>query len=329
MSADDIRDDWRWTDVRHISALGEPLIELQLTGDDNLRVSFGGDVANTMVSLARLLRADNFQLSLVTALGNSVYSAWLRNKLSREGIRIVEPPNGGEPGIYGISPDFNRQSSSSYWRAQSAARQFFHSAKFHHFEELLGEPQIVIITGITLALCSAASFKDLCTWIESHRDQCRIVFDSNFRAALWTSNEEATERIGALERLAGVIATSLEDEKTLWRAASVAEIVDRIGALGSEYIIRGGRQGCWVGIDGHWDHFAAAPVTVIDSVGAGDAHLAGYVAARVSGCTRPDAARLANRVAAVIVSQHGSIPAENAVFPELPAAPVHGSAAST
>ncbi len=312
--------DCRWTNVRRITAVGEPLIELQPTADDNLRVSFGGDVANTMVCLRRILGADDFQLSMVTALGDSVYAAWLRNKLTCEGIKIVEPPNAGEPGIYGISSDLNRQPTSSYWRSQSAARQFLHSARLLQFEELLGTPQVVITTGITLALCSAASFKDLCAWIDLHRDECRVMFDSNFRPTLWTSANEARERIGTLERLAAVIATSLEDERILWQAAGVTEIVDRISGLSGEYIIRGGKHGCWVGVDKHWDHVAAAPVTVVDPVGAGDAHLAGYVAARVKGCTRLDAASVANRVAAVVVSQRGSMPAENAVFPNVPAA---------
>src|ERR1700683_2523780 len=104
MSTAGMSDGERWTEVRRISALGEPLIELQPVGDGELRVSFGGDVANTMVCLARLLRADRFNFSLVTALGNSGYAAWLRNKVTREGIEVVEPASGGEPGIYGISP---------------------------------------------------------------------------------------------------------------------------------------------------------------------------------------------------------------------------------
>ncbi|MGA7823673.1 MAG: PfkB family carbohydrate kinase [Steroidobacteraceae bacterium] len=320
---------WLWTDVRRIAALGEPLIELQPIGDGNLRVSFGGDVANTMVCLKRILRADDFRLAIITALGDSLYSAWLRDRLVRERIKIVEPPLRGEPGVYGISPDFRRQSTSSYWRGQSAARQFLHSAKLAQFEELLDEPQIVIITGITLALCSAASFKNLCDWIELHLDQCRIVFDSNFRPALWASAKEAAARIGALERLAATIATSLEDERLLWQAAGVTQVVERLGALSAEYIIRGGSEGCWAGAGKHWDHVPATSATVVDSVGAGDAHLAGYIAARVKGLARLDAARAANRVAAMIVSQHGSMPAEDAVFPNLVADIIDGSAAST
>ena len=318
-----------WTGVQRVAALGEPLIELQPTGDGGLRVAFGGDVANTMVCLARILRADSCHLSLITALGNSGYSAWLRNKLMQEGIGVVEPPNVGEPGIYGICPDSGRQSPSSYWRAQSAARQFLHSANLRDFEELLGRPQILLITGITLALCSAASFKNLCDWIELHRDQCRLVFDSNFRPSLWASAEEARERIGTLERLASIIATGLEDEKILWQAAAAHEILERISEFSGEFVVRGGREGCWVGVNNRWDHVTAAPATLLDSVGAGDAHLAGYVAARITGRTQLDAAQIANRVAAVIVSQRGSVPKKDAVFPTLGPLSTDESAASS
>jgi 2-dehydro-3-deoxygluconokinase len=328
MSTADTKHDRLWTDVRRISALGEPLIELQPTGDGDLRVAFGGDVANTMVCLSRILRANDFHLSIVTALGNSGYSAWLRNKLMREGIGVVEPPDGGEPGIYGISPDSSCQATSSYWRAQSAARQFFHSAQLHHFEELLGRPQILIITGITLALCSVASFKNLCDWLELHRDHCRLVFDSNFRPALWASAEEARERIGAVERLASIIATGVEDEKILWRANDASDIIRRVSGLSGEYVVRGGREGCWIGVYKEWEHVAAVPVPVLDSVGAGDAHLAGYLAARIKGYTRLDAARAANHVAAVIVSQRGSVPGKDVAFPTLVASVSDGSAAS-
>jgi 2-dehydro-3-deoxygluconokinase len=329
MSTAFTKDDRRWTDVRCIAALGEPLIELQPTGDGNLQVAFGGDVANTMVCLARILRAASCHLSIVTALGNSAYSAWLRNKLVQEGIGVVEPPNAGEPGIYGISPDSGHQSPSSYWRAQSAARQFLHSANLRDFEELLGKPQILMITGITLALCSAASFENLCDWIELHRDQCRLVFDTNFRPALWANAGEARERIGTLERLASIIATGLEDEKILWQAADADEVIERISELSGEFVVRGGKEGCWVGVKGHWDHVTAAPAKVIDSVGAGDAHLAGYVAARITGCTQLDAAQIANRVAAVIVSQRGSVPKKDAALPRLGALAADESAAST
>lgn len=307
-----------WTDVRRITALGEPLLELQPGVDGEVRLAFGGDVANSMVCLARILGPAAARISVVTALGDSSYSSWLRERLTRESLHVEEPPIAGEPGIYGLPPGPESHCGFSYWRASSAAHRFLQAADSALLEELLGEPQLLLVTGITLALCSRASFEHLCRWVARHRD-CRIVFDCNFRKRLWQSETEARERIGAFEALASLIATGTEDERTLRGCADTAQILERVGGLAAEYLIRGGAEGCWVGSGRNCQHVATEPVREVgDAAGAGDAHLAGYLAARISGLGLADAARYANKAAAVIVAQRGSVPARSARFPPLP-----------
>jgi 2-dehydro-3-deoxygluconokinase len=314
------RGGWQWTAVRRIAALGEPLLELQPADDGGVRLAFGGDVANSMICLSRILGSGAKRISLVTALGDSSYSAWLRRQLTREGIHVVEASIEGEPGIYGLPLDATGPPGFSYWRAQSAARVLLQSANLARFEELLGGAQLLLVTGITLALCSSASFEDLCRWVDRHRDGCHVVFDCNFRRRLWNGEAEARRRIGTFEQLASVIATGAEDEKTLWGAEGTAQIIDRVSRLSAEYLIRGGPEGCWVGSGRECEHVPTEPVRVIgDTAGAGDSHLAGYMAARISGCDRAEAAAYANRAAAVIVSQCGSVPKKDARFPPLPA----------
>ncbi|MGH8268981.1 MAG: PfkB family carbohydrate kinase [Steroidobacteraceae bacterium] len=310
----------QWTEIRRITALGEPLLELQPAGEDGVRLVFGGDVANSMICLSRMLGASAHRISVVTALGDSSYSAWLRARLTREKIQLIEPPIAGEPGIYGLPLDPLHGSAFSYWRSQSAARTFLQSANLGRFEEFLGDTQLLLVTGITLALCSRASFEHLCRWVDGHGNACRIVFDCNFRRRLWDSEAEARDRIGTFERLSSVIATGGEDEKTLWGAANTEQIIERVSHLSAEYLIRGGPEGCWVGSGREYQHVPTEPVKVIgDAAGAGDSHLAGYMAARVSGCGRAEAAAYANKAAAVIVSQRGSVPKDGARFPALPA----------
>ncbi|MGB6487153.1 MAG: PfkB family carbohydrate kinase [Steroidobacteraceae bacterium] len=310
---------WQWTETRRVAALGEPLLELQPADDGGVRLAFGGDVANSMICLARILGADATEISLVTALGDSSYSAWLRQRLRREGIHVIEPSIEGEPGIYGLPLDPADRPGFSYWRAQSAARAFLQSADLGRFEDLLGDAQLLLVTGITLALCSSASFEHLCRWVDQRRDDCHVVFDCNFRRRLWDSEAQARERIGTFERLAAVIATGGEDERTLWGATDTAQIIERVSRMSAEYLIRGGPEGCWVGAGRECQHVATEPVTVVgDTAGAGDSHLAGYMAARISGHGRADAAAYANEAAAVIVSQRGSVPKEGARFPPLP-----------
>jgi 2-dehydro-3-deoxygluconokinase len=272
-----------------------------------------------MICLTRILAAGAKEISIVTALGDSTYSAWLRQQLTREGIQVIEPSLAGEPGIYGLPLDPADRPGFSYWRAQSAAHAFLQSADIGRFEDLLGDTQLLLVSGITLALCSNASFEHLCQWVARRCDGCRVVFDCNFRWRLWDSEAQARERIGRFEQLAAVIATGGEDEQTLWGAADTAQIIERVSCMSAEYLIRGGPQGCWVGSGRDWQHVPTEPLTVIgDTAGAGDSHLAGYMAARICGYDRPEAAAYANRAAAVIVSQRGSVPTAGARFPPLP-----------
>src|SRR5215469_3642936 len=111
----------QWTEIRRIAALGEPLLELQPADNGSVRLAFGGDVANSTICLARILGAGTKRISLVTALGDSSYSTWLRERLTREGIHVIEPSIEGEPGIYGLPLGPSSRSGFSYWRAQSAA----------------------------------------------------------------------------------------------------------------------------------------------------------------------------------------------------------------
>jgi 2-dehydro-3-deoxygluconokinase len=312
----------RWTYVQRITALGEPLLELNPTNDGRINIAYGGDVANGLVCLARILVTRPVALTVVTALGGSSYGGWLRKRLTSEGIAVGEPPAiaGEEPGIYGV-PLVPRQGAAfSYWRHHSAARMFLQTAALQDFERLLGQPDLLLVTGITLALCSSASFAQLCQWVERHQHECSIVFDTNFRRALWPSEATARERIGRFGTFASVIATSMDDEKALWQANGVAEIVERLGGSSVELLIRHGQDGCFVATSKEYTHVPAVVAQVVDTAGAGDSHLAGYLAARVAGIDPLTAAQFANGVAAVIVGQRGSAASEDARFPPLPVA---------
>jgi 2-dehydro-3-deoxygluconokinase len=277
-----------------------------------------------MLCLMRILRGTGPQLSLVTALGSSAYSVWLRKKIKEEGISLIESSTPGEPGIYGIPPDRTQQLPFSYWRACSAAHRFFQTAAFEQFNQLIPPAEVLVVSGITLALCSAESFEGLVRWVNLHRDTCQVVFDINYRAALWASEPEARNRIGEFEKLASVIATGVEDESKLWHMRSPEAIMERLKECVAEIVVRAGKEGCWVGSRSQWHHAPATPVTVVDAAGAGDAHLAGYMGARIKGCTVLEAASFANSVASVIVRHPGSAPTNDAVFPEFPHTPTTG-----
>lgn len=306
-----------WGHAKHIVALGEPLIELQPDRADGFRVSIGGDVANVMMCLSRILEITKIDLALVTSLGTSLYAEWLRHRLTTAGIRLIEAVMPGEPGIYGISPDPSRQPASSYWRDRSSARAMFSRITESRLAELVPNVDLLVVTGVTLALCSANSFERLCHWIEQRKPACRVIFDTNFRPALWRHADEARRRMAKMEVLASVVATSTDDEKLLWNAKDTAEALERSRCCGREVIVRAGKDGCWIGGYDNWQHIPAQPGPAVNTVGAGDSHLAGYTAARVTGRSRLQAAQYANRVASAIIRQPGSAPDSRTVMPRL------------
>ncbi len=308
-----------WEDAHHIVALGEPLIELQPDGMDGFGVSIGGDVANVMLCLSRILDTTKFDLAMVTSLGTSLYSKWLRHRLTTAGLRLAEAIIPGEPGIYGISPDPSRQPASSYWRERSSARALFSAITGPQLVELVPQADILIVTGVTLALCSADSYEQLCRWIEQYKPKCRVIFDTNFRPAMWPQTDEARRRSRRMELLASVVATSAEDERLLWNAQDITSALERSRCSGREVILRAGKDGCWIGGSDNWEHIPVWASPTVSAVGAGDGHLAGYIAARLSGRSRLSAAQYANRVASVIIRQPGSAPDPRTAMPELDA----------
>lgn len=305
-----------WRDRRVVIGLGEPLIELQPRPSGELGVAFGGDVANLLVCLVRLLEDPAYEIRLVTALGNSGYSDWLRHRLTAEGLQLAEGLTPGEPGIYGIPPDPARRPASSYWRNDSAARRFFGSIKVQTLNDLVGRTDVLVVSGITLALCSTESFDELCRWLELDPERL-VVFDSNYRPALWPSSDEARRRNGRLEGLASVVMTSMEDEVQLWGASTVAHAFERLANFPHEVVIRAGKDGCYVGPAAGWKHIPAETAAGVSTVGAGDSHAAAYIAGRLCGLSANDSAAYGNRVAAVIVRQFGAVPARGVRLPKL------------
>lgn len=93
----------------------------------------------------------------------------------------------------------------------------------------------------------------------------------------------------------GLLTGSSCDEDCVADAMRLAPIV----------VMKTGDEGCLVGHDGHYESVPGVRVNVVDTTGAGDAFAAGYLYGRLLGASPVESARLANAVAARIVSVEG------------------------
>jgi 2-dehydro-3-deoxygluconokinase len=160
---------------------------------------------------------------------------------------------------------------------------------------------ILHVTGITLALSeSARTAVDRAVDIALEAG-VPVSFTVNHRSRLWSA-ELATPHYRALAARVTIVVASDDEAPLLLASADGADALGRarrISALGpAEVIVTRGAEGCVAVIDGEEFTVPAVPVQVVDSVGAGDAFVAGYLAERLVGATAADRLTTAVRAGA-------------------------------
>jgi 2-dehydro-3-deoxygluconokinase len=151
-------------------------------------------------------------------------------------------------------------------------------------------------TGITLALGADPAAAVAHGMAVARAADVPVSFDLNFRRALW-SKAEAAPVLTAAVRQADVVFAGAEEAAIVAGTAEPLDAALALEALGPrQVLIKLGGAGCLARIDGTTHEVPAPPVTVLDTVGAGDAFVAGYLAELIGGA--PPARRLGTAVAA-------------------------------
>jgi 2-dehydro-3-deoxygluconokinase len=169
---------------------------------------------------------------------------------------------------------------------------------------------LVHLSGVTLQITSPASRYALLQRLNALRSEgCWISFDMNYRPAGWPSAADAAAVMDKFCAVSAVVFTSGDDERLLRGACDPRQDVRRIADLGpDEVVLRQGADGAYVLADGDIEHASAVRVErVVDTTAAGDAFTGGYLAARLDGQAPSQSARIANRVASVVIQHKGAI----------------------
>lgn len=147
----------------------------------------------------------------------------------------------------------------------------------------IADAAILHVTGITSALsASAAAAVDAAVDIAA-ASGVPVSFDVNHRASLWRGRDAAA----VYRRLAAraTIVFAGEDEASLIvGAGDPRTLAARLAELGPQtVVVKRGSAGALALHEGVFAERAAVVVPVIDTVGAGDAFVAGYLAATMAG----------------------------------------------
>lgn len=136
------------------------------------------------------------------------------------------------------------------------------------------------VTGITPALSASASEAITEAVARAQAAGVPVSFDVNHRSRLWDA-EIATPVYRRLAAAADVVFAGEDEGSLLVSQASESpeSLAEQIAALGAkEVVIKLGAAGALAFRDGQFFHRPAVPITVVDTVGGGDAFVAGYLA---------------------------------------------------
>lgn len=274
-----------------VLTVGEGLGVLQPSGGGSLEagdasVSTGGAEGNVAVGLARL----GTPVRWAGRVGRDGIGRRVTGSLRREGVEVVAFEDAQAPTAFLVkeSPAPGRTVVSYYRTACAGSRLSVDDVASLPLDDVA----VVHVTGITLALSDSASAA-IDALVQRARDNGALVsFDVNHRARLWGERDASA----AYRRLAARsdIVFAGDDEAALLVGGTPEQMLEGIAAWGaSEVVLKRGVQGALALIDGDLHRRAAVAVDVVDTVGAGDAFVAGYLAERLRGADAQSRLRLA------------------------------------
>ena len=256
--------------------IGETMVSLRtaramrLGGDAHL--SMAGSESNVAIGLSRLGHA----AAWLGAVGNDEPGRLIQRTLRAEGVntdwlRFSDESFTGFIAFDQPSHDITRV---SYHRRGSAGSTLTSAECVAALDA--AKPRLLHVTGITPALSDSARAATLDVVRAAAESDVRVSLDVNYRARLWSRAEAA---IG-LRELLPFVRTVFASDDELDILTDATEPVRELLASGiTEVVVTAGGKGAWAHTADGTIHRPALPVTVVDSIGAGDAFVSGYLSA--------------------------------------------------
>lgn len=251
----------------------------RLAAQRSLDFGFGGAESNVAIGLSRLgadvvwcgrLGDDGVGELIERELRAEGVQPWvIRDAEAATGLMLKERPTSGTSRVV-------------YYRTRSAGSRL---AATDVPDALIERAALVHVTGITPALSESADRAVESVLRRARESGVTTSIDLNYRSALW-NRVDAAVRLRELVALADLVFAGDDEAAILLGHRGPAELAAGLRALGPrEAIIKLGERGCFASAGDETLSVPAVPVDVVDTVGAGDAFVAGYLAEHLSGAS--------------------------------------------
>lgn len=303
-----------------VVCLGEVLVDfvaledkLPLEQATTFHRAAGGAPANVAVALARLGTHSSF----VGKVGGDAFGHSLRQTLVAEGVDLrglVEDSAARTPLAF-VGSDgaggrrfvfYHDGMADTLLRPDEVNRDLITHARVFHF----GSVTLAAEPSATATLAAAR-------WARA--SGCLVSFDPNVRLELWDSPRRALDSIVDALHVVDVVKVSSDELEFLTGTFDPAQACRRLREYGPALaVVTLGANGSYFDATGCAGQVPGVPVKTVDSLGAGDAFVAGMLAgiSAQSGTAVCDdkeslirTLSFANAVGAITTTQYGAIPA--------------------
>jgi len=274
--------------------IGESLVDIVRTADGVTTERPGGSAANVAVALARLGRPVRF----VTAYADDERGHVIARHLADSGVGLE-----GDPRILA------RTSSAMATIQPDGSAMYSFDLDWRLGPVAVGTPQFVHVCSLGAVVQPGAD--DVLGILAEVPDSASISYDINARPAVTGTGPDLVAAVERVAAVAHVVKASDEDLAVLYPTFGLAEAAEHLLGFGPRAIVltRGEGGATWISQTGEVS-VESTPVTVVDTIGAGDTFSAALVDALWDDIERDPAEALthAARAAGITVSRPGADP---------------------
>ena len=261
-----------------ICSIGECMIEITNTYNNNFQQSFAGDTLN----FCSYLNKKNFNVDYLSSVGKSeinkdFFNLLKSKKISKKLIHI-HPHN--ETGLYLIKNDKNGEKNFYYWRDNSAAKNYLNELNYKKLEIILKKYHYIYFSGITLSIISKNKQKDFCNLIKKLKEyNVKIIFDLNIRIKRWPNKKHLNASINLFLPFIDILFSTGEDIKN-WKNNDNLSFFNKLIKSNkiNHAIFRKNASLNYVILDDQIYKVAnKVHKMIVDSSGAGDGYNAAYI----------------------------------------------------
>lgn len=297
--------------IKRVAIIGECMVELR-KNNGTLSQSFGGDTLNTAVYLARLTQHKSINISYITALGQDPFSKEMLNSWQEEYLNtdMVFISKDKLPGIYTIETNENGERNFYYWRNDTAAKYWLRECHVAELAKALCQHQMIYLSGISIAILPLDCRNILFELLQICRKKGVIIaFDNNYRPELWQSQKQAQQAYHQILALTDIAFLTFNDEQALYGDSNEYQAIMRAQMSGiQEIVIKRGGDACFVASGTELEAIKPKLITnIVDTTAAGDSFSAGYLAKRILGGNKQQAAIAGHTLAGTVIQHYGAL----------------------